>query len=139
MEASSLAIQKFHGWASFMSYQVVVDLSYSKKWLGNASDFNTFNAPGPGTIRGLNRYFTGRPKPTLKKGDLGKLIIRQRDEVNAKIRELVPGKWWTGNFETGFAEITMSNMSNSNCEFDKHQRVFYGDGEMRASYNGSGK
>lgn len=139
MKASAQTLQLYRGWASFMSYQVVVDLSYSKRWLKNASDYNTFNAPGPGTVRGLNRYFTGVAKPTIPKKDLNARIIQQREEVNAKVRELVPDKWWTGDFKTGFAEISMSNMSNSNCEFDKHQRVVRGEGEMRASYAGTDK
>lgn len=139
MKNSAQTLQLYRGWASFMSYQVVVDLSYDKRWLKNASDYNTFNSPGPGTVRGLNRYFTGSRKGTIPKKDLNAKIIQQREEVNERLRELVPDKWWTDDFKTGFAEISMSNMSNSNCEFDKHQRVVLGEGEMRATYAGTDK
>lgn len=126
---------KLHGWGSFRSYQVVVDLTYSKKWLGTAHDLNTFNSPGPGTQRGLNRYFTGSKKLTLPKKDLGPLIVQLRDEVNRKLRELVPKEWMTGNMKTGFQELTLSNVSNLCCEWDKMERVRNGEGGMKNSYN----
>lgn len=126
----------YHGWGQFMSYQVVVDLTYSKRWLINAPDYNTFNSPGPGTKRGLSRYFTGGIDGGLNKKDLNGLIIRQREEVNAKMRELVPDKWWTDDFETGFQDLSLSNMSNLNCESDKYLRVFQGESKMRSKYPG---
>jgi hypothetical protein len=136
LEDSVNTLKMYHGWAAFMSYQVTVDLTYSNKWLGKATDLNTFNAQGPGTVRGLNRYFTGAPKPTLKKSELLPCLIRQRDEVNAKLRELVLKKWWTDDFNTGFAEVSLANQSNTNCEFDKFCRLYHGQGQMRAKYPG---
>jgi hypothetical protein len=130
-------LKQFHGWSNFMSYQVVVDLTYSDQWLMNAPDYNTFNSPGPGTQRGLSRYFTGGIGGGLDKKELNKLIIQQRKEVNAKLKELLPSKLITKDFSTGFETISLSNMSNSNCEFDKHQRVFLGESKMRSKYNGA--
>lgn len=131
------ALRSLHGWGSFMSYQVVVDLSYSKKWLFNAPDKNTFNSPGPGTVRGLNRYFTGSRKPTIPKKELNDRIIQQHDELNARVKKLVKNKWGD-SFAKGFAPIEMSNVSNCNCEFDKHQRIFYGEGDMKNIYKPQG-
>lgn len=137
LEDSAKTIMKFHGWSNFMSYQVVVDLSYSSAWLADARDYNLFNAPGPGTLRGLSRYFYGETGLLSKKDNVLELIRQQRKEVNARIKELVPKKLWTGDFETGFCELSLSNVSNLNCEADKHQRVFRGEGEMRAKYKGT--
>lgn len=139
LEAAADTIRNYRGWANFMSYQVVVDLSYSDLWLAKARDYNTFNLAGPGTQRGLNRYFTGDKKATLPKKDLTEHLIQQRKEINSRMKELVPRKWWTNDFSTGFAKLSLSNVSNLNCETDKYLRVFYGEGDMRALYPGAPK
>lgn len=135
-EDAATTIMQYHGWANFLSYQVTVDLSYSDKWLGNAPDYNTFNLAGPGTIRGLKRYFTGSVDGELKKSDLPSLIVQQRKELNARIHDLLPAELKTGNFETGLTSLSLSNDSNANCEFDKHQRIFLSEGQMRCRYEG---
>jgi hypothetical protein len=59
LEGAVKALRANHGWGPFMAYQVVVDLTYTDKWLGSAPDLNTFNSAGPGTTRGLSRVFYG--------------------------------------------------------------------------------
>ncbi len=47
------------GLANFMSAQIIADLKYVEP-LRSANDWVTFAAPGPGSMRGLNRVL-GRP------------------------------------------------------------------------------
>ena len=126
-----------HGWGAFMAYQVAVDLSYSKKWLGNAPDVHTYTSPGPGTTRGMARLMGGSKVVEVRGAKLNKYMVNLREKMNARGKELVSAKWWTGDFRTGFAELSMPNVSNSLCEFDKYCRLISGEGEPRSRYAGS--
>ncbi len=119
-----------------MAYQVAVDLSYSKKWLGNTADVHTYTSPGPGTTRGMARLMGGSKKVEVRGANLNKYMIKLRDLMNARGRELVKDKWWTGDFRTGFADLSMPNVSNSLCEYDKYCRLISGQGEPRSRYSG---
>jgi hypothetical protein len=137
MESFVTEMTKCHGWGAFMAYQVAVDLSYSKKWLGNAPDVHTYTSPGPGTTRGMARLMTGGKKAELRGKALNKYMIKLREKMNERGKELINPKWWTGDFKTGFAELSMPNVSNCCCEFDKYCRLIGGEGEPRSRYPGS--
>lgn len=128
---------KSHGWGAFMAYQVAVDLSYSKRWLGSAPDIHTFTSPGPGTTRGMARLMTGGKRAEIRGDKLNKYMVKLRDKMNERGKELVSSKWWTGDYRTGFAELSMPNVSNTLCEYDKYCRLIGGEGEPRSRYAGS--
>ncbi len=137
MDAFVGEMTKCHGWGAFMAYQVAVDLSYSKKWLGSAPDVHTYTSPGPGTTRGMARLMTGGRKPELRGDKLNKYMIRLREKMNERAPQLVKPEWWTGDFHTGFADLSMPNVSNCLCEYDKYVRLISGQGEPRSRYKGS--
>jgi hypothetical protein len=129
-------LKQYHGWAEFMSYQVAVDLSYSKRWLGLAPDLNEYTSPGPGTRKGQHFLLTGVVEKWSSIDGIGEAMRQMRPLANQRIRELMPAKLFTGNFQTGFADMTMSNYSNSLCEFSKWLTISTNVGKMRSRYNG---
>ena len=132
-------LYSFHGYGPFVTYQVLGDLSYSNKWLGVAKDKNSFTSPGPGTQRGINWLHHGSIK---QRGDnevievlsnakeQAELLRKYRVLANDMIKEKV-GSEWTGNFKTGFAEITMGNWQNCMCESSKMIRSILDGGTDR--------
>lgn len=126
------------GWGPFMAYQVVVDLSYSKRWLAKADDYNTYTSAGPGTTRGMNRLMYGGKIVKKKSAQLSEPMQIALPKVNELLKARVKDKHWTGDFRTGFAPISMSNFSNSCCEYDKYCRLIGGEGEPRSRYPGKG-
>lgn len=140
LEEAVEALSQEKGWGAFMSYQVIVDLSYSDQWLRKAEDFNLFTSPGPGTTRGMNRLMYGGKKALKKADELRTPMQIALGKVNRLLRERVArggDRWWTDDFRTGFQELSMSNFSNANCEYDKYCRLLGGEGEPRSRYAGA--
>lgn len=136
-EAAVTALRGFNGWGPFMAYQVVVDLTYSRNWLMNAEDIETFTSPGPGTTRGMNRILSGGKHGGVHGSALNEPMVKLRRNMNKIAKTMVPPKWWTGSFETGFIDLSAANLSNCLCEYDKYCRVIGGEGEPRSNYKGS--
>ena len=125
-------LQKYKGYGPFVSYQVTVDLSYSNKWLGKAPDLNTFNSAGPGTARGLSRVFHGEKSVRMDNNEKTRLLAFQLKASGNQ-------DYWpqtSKDMKIGFAPLSMSHVSNINCEADKHARLQLGEGKMRSSYPG---
>lgn len=123
---------RFKGYGKFMAYQITVDLSYSNKWLGKAPDYNTFNSAGPGTTRGLSRVFHNEKLIHMSDEEKTKLLCFQH---KASLNE----DYWPNthkDMRKGFAPLSLSNISNTNCEFDKASRLFLGQGKLRSRYDG---
>lgn len=129
------AFSSVSGFGPFLSYQALVDLSYSTQWLKNAPDLNTFNSAGPGTKRGLYRIFSGG-----RKGDFDKQAqswctdrlvelhaMGQSEEFWPQSKEKNPGNGW--------APLSLSNLSNVCCEVDKFFRLILGEGKTRSKYH----
>ena len=128
------AVSSVPGFGNFLSYQVCVDLSYSKKWLKNAPDLNSFNAAGPGTKRGAQRIKYGRDKSTFE-------AIGQEETTEVLSMFLEKSRsieYWprsnTLNPGDGWAPLSMSNVSNLFCEHDKNTRVLLREGTTRSRY-----
>lgn len=96
---------------SFMAAQVVADLKRTD-YLGNAPDYTTFCAPGPGSQRGLNIILG---KPLDQQWNQPKFEA----EVN-KLRDVVP------------FGLDAQNTQNCLCEFSKYIR-----GSSRSKYPGA--
>lgn len=132
LQKSVETLKKYQGYGPFIAYQVTVDLSYTKKWLGNAPDYNTFNSAGPGTCRGLSQVFHGQKFVRMDDAEKTKLLSFQ-------LRASKNERYWPNtskDMTKGFAPLSMSNVSNCNCEFSKHLAVALGIGKMRSSYPG---
>lgn len=98
------------GVGPFLANQVCTDLRYvaaKKQW----RDWETFILCGPGTRRGLNRYW-GR----VVRGPGSRIPEDAYSGEILRIRETAPKEW---------AEVFRdpNNLSNCFCEFDKYQRA----------------
>lgn len=113
-----MALSKYQGWGAFMTYQVVVDLRFTR-YLQNAGDVATWAAAGPGTIRGLNRIHNRRVDFPLDQGR----ALQEIRTLFATIRD-----------ETG-VNMDFSDVPNILCETDKYCRVMNGEGAPRALYH----
>ena len=107
------AIMKLEGFGSFLAAQVVADLKNSTgHWLASASDWMTFSAPGPGSIRGLSWYF-----------DKKVTYATYQEHIAEVARDL---HW----------RSCMQDLQNCLCEFDKYCRVLSGTGRSKRKYPG---
>lgn len=113
-----MALSKYQGWGAFMTYQVIVDLRFTR-YLSNADDVATWAAAGPGTIRGLNRINGRRTDYPLDQGQ----ALQELRTLYKTIRE-----------ETG-VDMDFSDVPNILCETDKYCRVMNGEGAPRALYH----
>lgn len=113
-------LTQFDGLGSFMAGQVVADLKYIDPVLENASDWWTFAPLGPGSIRGLNRFF-GRPTDKPLKQEQGSIEINAlRLSIEAELNIVLPAH----------------DVQNCCCETDKFIRLTKGEGKTRSTYPG---
>lgn len=110
---------KYEGFASFMAGQVVADLKFIAP-LESASDWYSWAPLGPGSIRGLNRYFD-RPLNYNVGQERG---LEEMREIQSMI------------FEHTGLKLALHNVQNCMCEFDKYCRLAYENGKVRSKYNG---
>ena len=104
------------GIGDFIANQVCTDLRYQSPWAKEWLDWTTFVLAGPGTKRGLNRYYGHEDDRTQLfpgyRGDcqeaLRQIRYDLRQEFSAKINDY-------------FTDI--NNLSNCFCEFDKYERA----------------
>jgi hypothetical protein len=116
---------EYHGWGSFMSYEVVTDMRWTR-YLENAPDIHTWANAGPGAKRGLNRIF-GRE---LTKG-------LSQDKANSEMQWLL--KESAKHLHPQLHDldnIEMRDIEHSLCEVDKYLRVKHGEGKPRSIYHG---
>ena len=110
----------FDGLGSFMAGQVVADLKYVDPVLEKAEDWMTFAPLGPGSIRGLNRFF-GRLKEKPLKQEQG---LRELLEVQKRLE-----------VEHGIF-LPVHDIQNCMCESDKMIRLMRNEGKVRSKYEG---
>jgi hypothetical protein len=120
-----LQLREFPGFGDFMAGQVIDDWTWSRHLLERATDHYTWAPMGPGSIRGFNRLM-GRPlkqKPGL--AEWSNALTLWRDQlVNALIREL----------GSQYYNLTLMDLQNVLCEYDKYERTRRGEGRPRARY-----
>lgn len=113
-------LTQFDGLGSFMAGQVIADLKYVDPVLEQASDWWTFAPLGPGSIRGLNRFF-GRPTDKPLKQEPGlKEILEIRTMIYNRLGYNLPAH----------------DVQNCMCETDKFIRLTKGEGKTRSTYPG---
>lgn len=117
LRAAHAELSRYHGWGTFMSYQVVVDPRFTR-YLRHAEDVATWAAAGPGTVRGLNRLAGRRVDAPLEQW-----------KALTEMRQL----YQTIQQDTGVA-MDFSDVPNICCEVDKYLRVINGEGAPRALY-----
>lgn len=107
-----------NGIGSFMAAQVIADLKMFDPW-SKAPDYWTFVAPGPGSMRGLNR---------LRGLDANAQKYNQKAFSMAiqPVRAIIESG-------TGI-KLCAQNTQNCLCEFDKFMRLTNGEGRPKQLY-----
>lgn len=117
-------LMKVEGFASFLAGQVVADLRNSVGHpLYTVPDKNTFSAPGPGSLRGLEWFW--EEKVTSK--NYHKKIQDAYDIIEFELSDDIVDI------------LSMQNLQNCFCEYDKFMRVTNKTGRSKRKYNGRGK
>lgn len=111
-------LTKLNGVGSFIGAQVVADLKHTTRWR-NAEDWWTFVAPGPGSMRGLNRLRGLKPSAQTYNQKSFSMYIQP-------VRRIIA----TG---TGI-ELCAQDAQNCMCEFDKYMRLITGEGRPKQTY-----
>lgn len=109
---------------SFMAAQVVADTKFQVA-LKSSPDWWTWAAPGPGSMRGLNRVcgadVSEKWKPEIWLTALNLLQF----EIDRKTRE------------ADMPRISAQDLQNCLCEFDKYERARLGEGRPKQRYPGT--
>jgi hypothetical protein len=107
--------------AGFIAAQVVADLKHCDPHLLNAEDWNTFAVSGPGSKRGLNRFFGHNPHDQWNEKEWKASLDRMISLVQPVVQPLV-------------GCIHAQDWQNVMCEWDKYRRVELGEGKPRKRY-----
>jgi hypothetical protein len=121
LESAHESLTQINGLGSFLAAQVVADLKNTPEHpLSKASDWWTWCAPGPGSVRGL-AWALGIDRVSPKGFAQG---------ANTLYGRIDPYLTINGN-------ICMQDFQNCLCEFDKYMRVRTGKGRSKRKYNGT--
>lgn len=120
-------LTRYEGLGGFMAYEIVCDLRYTYL-LENAPDKLTWCNPGPGAIRGVYRILerdfpkgNNASSPPLPK-DWTEQTQKLLKTVQSRLSKMPP-------FE-------LREVEHSLCEFDKYERLLWGDGRAKRTYPG---
>ena len=123
LESYHARLVEHPGWGSFLAAQAVADLKHTR-WLSHALDWHRWAAWGPGSNRGLNRYF-GHDLTHLYRQDAFLVALNiVRAETQPLLLEHV-------------GPMCMQDWQNCMCEFDKYERARLGEGRPRSTYPGA--
>lgn len=118
-------LMSLEGLGSFMAAQVIADLKNTTGHpLDGATDWLTWSAPGPGSLRGLAWYFEAKVT-ALGYQSAMEIVAR---ELPTKARDLLSDNVMGG--------VNMQDLQNCLCEYDKYMRVLSGTGRSKRSYDG---
>lgn len=124
LEGFHAFLQREYGMGSFMSAQVLCDISYQAP-LSTASDWDTFAASGPGSRRGMNRVL-GRPVASpWREADWRAAL--------AELRMVLKPQFKT----RGLTWIHARNAQNCLCEISKYEKARLGEGRPKQRYDWS--
>lgn len=136
-------LQKSHGISTFMAGQIAADLSYLPE-LKDAQDLYSYAPQGPGSIRGLNRL-TGKIGQKFKRSR--KVIGEEGASTERPAYDGLNRPWeqtaWNAELmklnemikkEAGISDLTLHDVQNCLCEYDKYVRVLNDEGRPRSIY-----
>ena len=112
-------LMNFDGLGSFMAGQVIADIKFSSV-MAKAQDWHSWAPIGPGSKRGLNRYFGRPPEAPIKTKTVHEELLVLQCAVQQRCG----------------IQLAVHNIQNSCCEFDKYLRTLYGEGTPRSTYSG---
>lgn len=127
METAHKVLTQYEGLGGFMAYEIICDLRYTYL-LEHAGDKMTWCNPGPGCIRGLYRV-AGEDFP---KGNNSSSPPRPKD-WKSRMEFLL---YYVTTRLPKMPPFEMREIEHSLCEFDKAERVLWGDGRAKRTYSG---
>jgi hypothetical protein len=108
------------GIKTFIAGQVSADLTYIMGQLLNAEDLYTYAPKGPGSQRGLNRLHERHIAARFVLNRFNDELMEAREKIITSNREL--------------EDLTLHDVQNIMCEFDKYLRVKFGEGAPKQTY-----
>jgi hypothetical protein len=132
LESSFIKLLSQYGFGNFVAYEVITDLRHTR-YLCNAGDIMTWANPGPGAQRGVcrmagftvttrNYHTTPEDRKSYPKREGYIAVMKYLLDISPVYME----KW--------VPPLEMRDIEHSLCEFDKHQRVLYGEGTPRMKF-----
>lgn len=132
LEDVATMIQKAKGFGPFLSNQIITDLRYTPFWK-DAPDWQTFVLCGPGTKRGLCRFFGVelKTRPNSKRQKSAPLSQNNAVRMLRDAQTIL-----TPVLEKRFIDIFRdpNNFSNCFCEFSKYARTLEGGNPPKTQY-----
>lgn len=127
LEAAHSDLTRFDGMGGFMAYEVVCDLRYTYL-LEHAPDKLSWCNPGPGAVRGLYRL-------------LGKEFPKGNNASSPPVPDDWTEKtqWLLGECRRRLRNMPafeMREVEHSLCEWDKYERLLWGDGRAKRKFKG---
>lgn len=121
LEEAYQKLRSFDGLGSFLAAQIVADLKNSDGHpLTQASDWRTFSAHGPGSLRGLSWFWEVAVSSSKYQYAIENALDLLQFELNEDIMKV----------------LCMQNLQNCFCEFDKYMRVSSKTGRSKRNYPG---
>ena len=109
-----------------MAAQIIADLKYTRILsMDMVDDWWTWCVLGPGSRRGLNRLL-GRSLDLPPESSWRASFHYARKTINPSLRT------------DGNRSLCAQDFQNSLCEWDKYERVLWGQGRSKRKYNGWG-
>lgn len=109
------------GIGDFLANQVCTDLRYTNGWC-RAPDWSTFVLCGPGSRRGLDRFFGREPTGSLQQRVYVAELLSIREGMHVEQHPLAP------------VFDDPNNLANCFCEYDKWERVLHGEAARLHTY-----
>lgn len=125
MEKTWAALVPLYGFGSFMAGQVTADLRLVLP--GAWADRLTWAPEGPGSRRGLNRFFGRDPRAPFAKGQFSEELRSVMDYLDRELPESITGRLEAMDFQSCL------------CEADKFERALWGQGRPKRTYAGWGR
>jgi hypothetical protein len=114
-------LRQRYGLADFMAGQILADVKFVEP-LRSASDWLSFAAPGPGSVRGMNRVI-GLTLDTKLDADKWRIALRH---LHAAILPDLQ--------RIGLGDLSASDLQSCLCELDKFERVRLGEGKPKRKF-----
>ena len=121
IQSAHAAIFDRYGFGSFMAGQIVADLRWAIT--GDWNDRHKWAAVGPGSSRGMYRLKRQPPRPSMKQEEFDESLPVASDLICA-----ADSKLWR--------RLEAIDIQNCLCEFDKYERVLWGEGKPKQKYEG---
>lgn len=120
MENTHLILQSSFGLGSFMAGQIVADLRWAMK--GTWKDRMTWAPIGPGSQRGMNRLLGLDTHRSIPQKEFLRHLLSMIDTLHGELPREITDRLEAHDFQ------------NCLCEFDKYNRVLFGEGRPKQLY-----